>query len=124
MLGGWPEPFGLVAIESMATGTPVIGRRAGGLTEIVDHGTTGYLVDDIDEARFAVRRIARLDRERIVTLTRHRFSADRMIDEYEAAYARLVDETDDLAGSSRAAVAGLGRRSGKDRLVPLVDVGH
>jgi len=124
MLGGWPEPFGLVAIESMATGTPVIGRRAGGLTEIIDHGVTGYLVDDIDEARFAVRHIARLDRERIMTVTRQRFSAARMIDEYEAAYARLVDQTDDLAGSSGAALAGLGRRRGKDRLMPLADVGH
>ncbi len=82
----------------------------------------GFVVDDIDEARFAVRHIARLDRERIMTVTRQRFSADRMIDDYEAAYARLVDETDDLAGSSRAAVAGLARRRAKERLVPVVDV--
>lgn len=124
MLGGWPEPFGLVAIESMATGTPVIGRRAGGLTEIIDHGVTGFLVDDIDEARFAVTRLAKLDRERIITATRERFSADRMIDGYEAAYARLLDQTEDISGLPRTAVAGLGRRGAKDRLVPLGDVGH
>ena len=57
MLGAWPEPFGLVAIESMATGTPVIGRRAGALVETVRHGTTGYLVDDVSEAVLAVSRV-------------------------------------------------------------------
>ena len=54
MLGDWPEPFGLVAIESMATGTPVIARRAGALTETIEHGVTGFLVDDVDEAALAV----------------------------------------------------------------------
>ena len=63
MLGGWPEPFGLVAIESMATGTPVIGRRAGGLTEIVEHGVNGFLVDDVQEAEFALSRLATLERD-------------------------------------------------------------
>ena len=58
MLGAWPEPFGLVAIESMATGTPVIARRAGGLTETIEHGVTGFLVDDMIEAELAVTRVA------------------------------------------------------------------
>ena len=56
MLGAWPEPFGLVAIESMATGTPVIARRAGALPEIIEHGRTGFLVDDLQEAVLAVER--------------------------------------------------------------------
>jgi glycosyltransferase involved in cell wall biosynthesis len=90
LLGAWPEPFGLVAIESMATGTPVIARRAGALPEIVDHGLTGFLVDDVHEARFAVREVANVDR----TLVRHtvleRFSAERMVDEYESAYRQLA----------------------------------
>ncbi len=90
MLGAWPEPFGLVAIESMATGTPVIGRRAGGLTETVDHGVTGFLVDDVDEAALAVNRAAGLARDRISSITRERFSAERMIDAYEAVYRDLV----------------------------------
>ena len=64
MLGGWPEPFGLVAIESMATGTPVIARRAGALIETVIHGETGFIVDDVDEAVLAVERVAELDRRR------------------------------------------------------------
>ena len=62
MLGAWPEPFGLVAIESLATGTPVIARRAGALPEIVAHGVDGFLVDDLDEARLAVRCVRDLDR--------------------------------------------------------------
>jgi glycosyltransferase involved in cell wall biosynthesis len=90
MLGAWPEPFGLVAIESMATGTPVIGRRAGGLTETVDHGVTGFLVDDVDEAVLAVSRVPGLARDRVASITRERFSAERMIDAYEAVYRELV----------------------------------
>jgi glycosyltransferase involved in cell wall biosynthesis len=90
MPGSWPEPFGLVAIESMATGTPVIGRRAGGLTETIDHGVTGYLVDDVDEAMLAVNRVGALARKRIAAMTRERFSAERMIDAYEAVYRDLV----------------------------------
>ena len=90
MLGAWPEPFGLVAVESMATGTPVIARRAGGLTETIDHGVTGFLVDDVDEAALAVSRAATLDRAAIAAQTRDRFSVERMIDAYEAVYRRLI----------------------------------
>ena len=90
MLGGWPEPFGLVAIESMATGTPVIARRAGAYTETVRHGRTGFLVDDIEEAVLAVDRVAGLDRAGIAAHARSVFSADRMVDAYVAAYETLV----------------------------------
>ena len=65
MLGAWPEPFGLVAIESMATGTPVIARRAGALPEIVEHGRSGFLVDDLQEAILAVGRAGSLDRRQV-----------------------------------------------------------
>jgi len=102
MLGGWPEPFGLVAIESMATGTPVIGRRAGGLTEIVEHGVNGFLVDDVVEAEFALSRVGALDREVISSTTRKRFSVDRMVDDYETVYRRLIDAN---PGRGRAAAA-------------------
>jgi glycosyltransferase involved in cell wall biosynthesis len=92
MLGAWPEPFGLVAIESMATGTPVIGRRAGGLTETVDHGVTGYLVDDLTEAELAVKNLRRLSRAAIRQRVIERFLPARMADEYERVYRRLVDQ--------------------------------
>ena len=87
----WPEPFGLVAIESMATGTPVIARRAGGLTETVEHDVTGFLVDDLTEAELAVRHVGgpvagAVVRQRVI----ERFLPARMVDEYEVVYRRLV----------------------------------
>jgi glycosyltransferase involved in cell wall biosynthesis len=92
MLGSWPEPFGLVAIESMATGTPVIARRAGALTETVSHGTTGFLVDDLTEAALAVRQVAELDRLEIRRAALDRFSPQRMVDAYEGVYHRVIAE--------------------------------
>jgi glycosyltransferase involved in cell wall biosynthesis len=92
MLGGWPEPFGLVAIESMATGTPVIARRAGALTETVEHGVTGFLVDDVPEAAHALEKVRELDRRLIRERTLERFSPGRMMDEYEVVYRRLLVE--------------------------------
>jgi glycosyltransferase involved in cell wall biosynthesis len=98
MLGSWPEPFGLVAIESMVAGTPVIARRAGGLTETVQHGRTGFLVDDLIEAEAAVERVADLDRAAIRQDTLERFSPDRMIDRYEAVYRALLGKEAPDAG--------------------------
>jgi glycosyltransferase involved in cell wall biosynthesis len=90
MLGSWPEPFGLVAIESMATGTPVIARRAGALTETVEHGVTGFLVDDLDEAVLAVAKVDEIDRNEVRRLALERFSASRMVDDYETVYSDLL----------------------------------
>ncbi len=90
MLGAWPEPFGLVAIESLATGTPVIARRAGALTETIEHGVDGFLVDDLTEARLALSRVAELDRDEIRRRAIERFSPQRMTDGYEAVYRQLV----------------------------------
>jgi glycosyltransferase involved in cell wall biosynthesis len=94
MLGAWPEPFGLVAIESLATGTPVIARRAGALPEIIEHGTDGYLVDDLSEAEQAFRMLDRLDRGLIRRRAIERFSAGRMADGYLAVYRSLLAKRD------------------------------
>jgi glycosyltransferase involved in cell wall biosynthesis len=91
MLGAWPEPFGLVAIESLATGTPVIARRAGALTETIEHGIDGFLVDDLTEAELAVSMIPDLDRTLIRERALERFSPERMTAEYETVYADLVE---------------------------------
>jgi glycosyltransferase involved in cell wall biosynthesis len=90
MLGAWPEPFGLVAIESLGTGTPVIARRAGALPEIIEHGVDGFLVDDVTEAALAVEKVRDLDRVRIRERAVARFSTERMTDDYEALFQRLV----------------------------------
>ncbi|MBA2382205.1 MAG: glycosyltransferase family 4 protein [Chloroflexi bacterium] len=90
MLGAWPEPFGLVAIESMATGTPVIARRAGALPEIIEHGRSGFLVDDLQEAVLAVERATFLDRRQVRQRAVGRFSVERMLDDYECVYAAVV----------------------------------
>ena len=105
MLGGWPEPFGLVAIESMATGTPVIARRAGALIETVIHGENGFIVDDVDEAVLAVERVGELDRTRIREDALARFSPARMTDQYEAAYrAVLADARSNRSGGGTTTV--------------------
>jgi glycosyltransferase involved in cell wall biosynthesis len=74
----------------MATGTPVIGRRAGALVETVRHGTTGFLDDDVAEAVLAVERVADLPRQPIAAYARSRFSVGRMLDDHERAYASLL----------------------------------
>jgi glycosyltransferase involved in cell wall biosynthesis len=94
MLGAWPEPFGLVAIESLATGTPVIGRRAGALTETIEHGVDGFLIDDLIEAELAVGRVAQLDRSDIRRRAIERFSPRRMTDEYETVYEEVIGSED------------------------------
>ena len=92
MLGAWPEPFGLVAIESLATGTPVIARRAGGLTETIEHGVDGFLVDDVTEAELAVQQARDLDRRQIRERALERFSPSRMASEYEEVYRQVIAE--------------------------------
>lgn len=90
MPGAWPEPFGLVAIESLACGTPVIARRVGALPEIVRHGVDGFLADDPQQMAFLVDRVPELDRAAIRAHALKQFSASRMTDDYEAVYARLL----------------------------------
>ena len=76
----------------MATGTPVIARRAGALTETIEHGVTGFLVDDVSEASLALERVTDLDRRKIRKATLERFSPARMTDDYEAVYRELIAE--------------------------------
>jgi len=90
MLGDWPEPFGLVAIESLATGTPVIALRRGALPEIVEDGVDGFLVDDLEGAERAVALAKSLDRRRIRNRAIRRFSVARMVDDYLAVYRRVL----------------------------------
>ncbi|HEX7054980.1 MAG TPA: glycosyltransferase family 4 protein [Burkholderiales bacterium] len=93
----WPEPFGLVAIEAMACGTPVIGWRCGAVPEIVEDGVTGYVVDSELEAARAVARIDGIDRRGVRRRFEERFSAERMAREYVSIYQSLPERTAALA---------------------------
>jgi glycosyltransferase involved in cell wall biosynthesis len=89
----WPEPFGLVMIESMACGTPVVAFRAGSVGEIMKDGVSGFVVNSIEEAVAATRRIPTIDR----ALCRHyfetRFSVETMADAYLDVYNRVIGGT-------------------------------
>lgn len=86
----WPEPFGLVMIEAMACGTPVIAYNRGSAPEIVDNGITGFVVEDEISAVAAVSRLAQLDRARVRAQFEARFTARRMALDYLAAYRTLT----------------------------------
>ncbi len=91
MPGDWPEPFGLVAIESLACGTPVVALRVGGLPEIVRDGLDGVLGDDVDELIRRLPEVVGLERRTIRASVVDRFSPQRMADGYEAVYAAQLD---------------------------------
>jgi glycosyltransferase involved in cell wall biosynthesis len=86
----WPEPFGLVMIEAMACGTPVIACRRGSVPEVIEHGRTGFIADTFDELVAAVRRVDRLDRAACRRRVERHFSVERMVDGYESLYVRMV----------------------------------
>jgi glycosyltransferase involved in cell wall biosynthesis len=85
----WPEPFGLVMIEAMACGTPVIAWRRGSVPEIIDDGVTGFIVDTEGEAVAAIGRLAELDRRKIRATFERRFSARRMAEDYVRIFETL-----------------------------------
>jgi len=86
----WPEPFGLVMIEAMACGTPVVAFRCGSTTEIIEDGATGYLVDTLEQAVAAAGRASMLDREAIRARFELRFSATAMARRYLDVYGDLL----------------------------------
>jgi glycosyltransferase involved in cell wall biosynthesis len=87
----WPEPFGLVMIEAMACGTPVIAFNRGSVPEVVDDGLTGFIVEDEKGAIGAVDRLSQLSREKIRKQFEKRFTARRMAQEYLATYRSLSE---------------------------------
>ena len=89
----WPEPFGLVMIEAMACGTPVIAFRNGSVPEVIEDGVTGFIVRDMAEAVAAVRRIDRLDRREVRATFEERFTVERMALDYLAIYRALPGAT-------------------------------
>ena len=86
----WPEPFGLVMIEALACGTPVIARPCGAVPEIVTPDLTGFLADTVDELAEGIRRLGRIDRAVCRREAEDRFSVSRMVDDYDTVYEVLV----------------------------------
>jgi hypothetical protein len=126
----WPEPFGLVMIEALACGTPVIAWRNGSVPEIIEDGATGFVVQSVEEAVEAVRRVGWLDRATCRTAFEQRFDAARMARDYVEVYRRLVHDGPERvrsvpAASGPAAVAtchGPGRRRLSCPPAPLLGV--
>ncbi len=88
----WPEPFGLVMIEAMACGAPIIAFNRGSVPEIVEEGLTGFIVEDETGAIGAVDRLGQLSREKIRRRFEERFTARRMAQDYLSVYRHLTDQ--------------------------------
>jgi glycosyltransferase involved in cell wall biosynthesis len=88
----WPEPFGLVMIEAMACGTPVIATRRGSVPEIIEDGVTGFVVENEKEALDAIGRLDTIDRRRVRNEFERRFTAHRMAKDYLRLYEMLAQE--------------------------------
>jgi glycosyltransferase involved in cell wall biosynthesis len=86
----WEEPFGLVVAEALAAGTPVIGTPRGSLPELVEHGVTGFLGETDGELAAFVRRVSEIDRAACRSRAQERFSAERMVSDYEAFYKTIA----------------------------------
>jgi glycosyltransferase involved in cell wall biosynthesis len=115
----WREPFGLVMIESMACGTPVIAFENGSVPEVLENGVTGFIVHDERQAIDAVPHALALDRNRIRAEFERRFTARRMAQNYVAVYARLMK-----AHRPAVAVDAAGARQDKFLAHTLVTSGH
>jgi glycosyltransferase involved in cell wall biosynthesis len=89
----WPEPFGLVMIEAMACGTPVLAFRQGSVPEVVDEGVTGFIVESEEEAVRKLSALLALDRGRVRQRFEERFTASRMATDYVKTYLNLLSTT-------------------------------
>jgi hypothetical protein len=103
----WPEPFGLVMIEALACGTPVIAYRRGSVLEVLGHGETGFIVSGLEDAVKAAEQVARLDRHRCRAVFENRFTAARMARDYVGVYERRIRrgvEADDTPVAANAVI--------------------
>ena len=87
----WDEPFGLVMIEALACGTPVVGFRRASVPEVVEDGLTGFVVGDAEEMARAIGRLAEIDRRRCRAAAEQRFNVGRMVDDYERHFSTVIE---------------------------------
>ena len=102
----WPEPFGLVMIEAMACGTPVIAWGCGSVPEIIDEGETGYIVNSEDEAVSAITKLADIDRGHVRRVFEERFSSTVMARNYLRLYWRVCRGFEAVGSEARRIGAG------------------
>ena len=93
----WPEPFGLVMIEAMACGTPVIAYRSGAVPEVMEQSHTGFVVEGLEDAVEAVRRVPELSRKRCREVFEQRFTATRMAHDYVQQFERLIARSQEVS---------------------------
>lgn len=86
----WPEPFGLVLIEALACGTPVVAYRRGSIPEIIDDGVTGFVCDNLNEMVSAIARVPLINRQRCRESFEARFTVERMVEDYLTLYERIA----------------------------------
>ncbi|MEH2068889.1 MAG: glycosyltransferase family 4 protein [Nostoc sp.] len=98
----WREPFGLVMVESMASGTPVIAMKLGSTQEVISHAKTGFLCNNIQECISAIDRVTELDRYACRKEVENNFSVQQMVDGYEAVYQQILEEKFSQNGRSRS----------------------
>jgi len=106
----WPEPFGLVMIEAMACGTPVIAYRRGSVPEVIEEGVTGFIVENVEEAAKAIAKVQTFDRKRCRRRFEERFSAACMAQGYLKIYQRLIKASQGAKKGSSARLRGFGSR--------------
>ncbi|CAD7774837.1 MAG: N-acetyl-alpha-D-glucosaminyl L-malate synthase [Candidatus Methanoperedenaceae archaeon GB50] len=92
----WPEPFGLVMIEALACGTPVIAWRCGSVPEVIKDGINGFIVDSLKQAVKAVKEVRKLSRKNCRKTFEARFTASRMANDYLCIYEKLLREREPL----------------------------
>ena len=103
----WPEPFGLVLIEALACGTPVLAYRRGSIPEIIEDRGTGFVCEGLDEMTAAIQRIPGIDRRRCRWTFEQRFTVERMTQDYLKVYERALDKTDDTETESTSFASSL-----------------
>jgi glycosyltransferase involved in cell wall biosynthesis len=105
----WPEPFGLVMIEAMACGTPILAFRHGSVPEVIDDGMSGYVVDTEEEAVSVLKQTIDLDRRKVRRRFEERFTSARMAADYVNLYEKLLSKSQDLASTHGYPVNGMSR---------------
>jgi glycosyltransferase involved in cell wall biosynthesis len=117
----WPEPFGLVMIEAMACGTPVIAWRRGSVPEIIEDGITGFVVETEADAIEAVKRLGDLDRRRVRSAFQHRFTARHMAHSYRRCFEQQLSTKEYLAISEHSHLQTAIQVSENPELMPEID---